>query len=448
MTTHDPAAPPAPSLPRNVRVLGLASLLNDIASEMIFPLLPGFLLTLTAGNKFALGMIEGLADSVASLLKLWSGGWSDRAGRRKGFVVFGYSLAALVRPWIGAVGSIWQLAAIRVGDRIGKGIRTSPRDAMIADSCAQSLRGRAFGFHRAMDHLGAAIGPLLATAFLWFWPDQIRTLFLLSLIPGLMVVGLVIFGLKETKPTRSVSEGSPEGDDDSATPNRSVNDGVPDGVSDPDIPTRSVSEGVSDDVSHDTNEPVTPRVHLTLAPFDANFRLFLLALVIFSLGNSSDAFLLLRAEELGVPKVLLPVLWCLFHILKSSGNLWCGAGVDRYGPKPFILLGWFVYAVIYLCFALAVNAWQVWVIFLCYSLFYGLTEPAEKTLVAALAGPERKGLAFGWFNFAIGISTLPASLLFGALYQSFGPLTAFGVGAALALVASVLVSLVRMPADA
>ena len=431
MTTHDPPTPPAPSLPRNVRVLGLASLLNDIASEMIFPLLPGFLLTLTAGNKFALGMIEGLADSVASLLKLWSGGWSDRAGRRKGFVVFGYSLAALIRPWIGAVGSIWQLAVIRVGDRIGKGIRTSPRDAMIADSCEQSLRGRAFGFHRAMDHLGAAIGPLLATAFLWFWPDQIRTLFLLSLFPGLLVVGLVVFGLKEAKPTRSVSEGASEGADDSGIPTRSVSEGEPDAA--------------ANGVSRDTNEPVTPRVHLTLAPFDANFRLFLLALVIFSLGNSSDAFLLLRAEELGVPKVLLPVLWCLFHILKSSGNLWCGAGVDRYGPKPFILLGWLVYAVIYLGFALAVNAWQVWVIFLCYSLFYGLTEPAEKTLVAALAGPERKGLAFGWFNFAIGVTTLPASLLFGALYQAFGPLTAFGVGAALALVASVLVSLVRMP---
>lgn len=431
MTTHDPAASPAPSLPRNVRVLGLASLLNDVASEMIFPLLPGFLLTLTAGNKFALGMIEGLADSVASLLKLWSGGWSDRAGRRKGFVVFGYSLAALIRPWIGMVGSMWQLAVIRVGDRIGKGIRTSPRDAMIADSTEQSQRGRAFGFHRAMDHLGAAIGPLLATAFLWFWPDQIRTLFLLSLFPGLLVVALVIFGLKEVKETRSVSEGEP------------------DGGSDPNTPTRSVSEGVRDAAaiaaSRDSNQPATPRVHLTLAPFDANFRLFLLALLIFSLGNSSDAFLLLRAEELGVPKVLLPVLWCLFHILKSSGNLWCGAGVDRYGPKPFILLGWLVYAIVYLCFALAVNAWQVWVIFLCYSLFYGLTEPAEKTLVAALAGPERKGLAFGWFNFAIGVSTLPASLLFGALYQGFGPLTAFGVGAALALVASVLVSLVRMP---
>ena len=438
MTTHDPPPTPATTLPRNVRVLGLASLLNDIASEMIFPLLPGFLLTLTAGNKFALGMIEGLADSVASLLKLWSGGWSDRAGRRKGFVVFGYSLAALVRPWIGTVGSMWQLAAIRVGDRIGKGIRSSPRDAMIADSCAPSLRGRAFGFNRAMDHLGAAIGPLLATAFLWFWPEQIRTLFLLSLIPGLMVVGLVLFGLKESKPVRSVEGEEPDKAGDSSPSTGSLHEGE----------SASTGGGVKDGsngVSATVGGHVTSRVHLTLAPFDANFRLFLLALVIFSLGNSSDAFLLLRAEELGVPRYLLPVLWCLFHILKSYGNLWCGAGVDRYGPKPFILLGWFVYAVIYLCFALAVNAWQVWAIFLSYSLFYGLTEPAEKTLVAALAGTERKGLAFGWFNFAIGISTLPASLLFGALYQVFGPLAAFGTGAALALVASVLVGLVRTP---
>lgn len=408
MTVTPEQSPPSSpeTLPHNVRVLGLASLMNDVASEMVFPLLPGFLLTLAGGNKFFLGIIEGLADSVASLLKLWSGGWSDRAGSRKGFVVFGYSLAALIRPWIGSISAVWQLAIIRVGDRIGKGIRTSPRDAMIADSCSPTLRGRAFGFHRAMDHLGAAIGPLLATTFLWFWPDSIRLLFLLTLIPGLMVVALVIFGLKESKPT--------------------VN------------PTGGQSD------ANDFPAPAKPPVVLTLAPFDGNFRLFLLALLIFSLGNSSDAFLLLRVEELGVPKVLLPVLWCLFHILKSTGNFWCGAGVDKFGPKPFILIGWFVYGVIYLLFAVATNAWQAWAIFLGYALFYGLTEPAEKTLVAALA-PERKGLAFGWFNFAIGVSTLPASLLFGGLYQTFGPIVAFGTGATLALVASLLVSLIRLP---
>jgi MFS family permease len=388
-------AAPVKSLPRNVKVLGFASLLNDVASEMIFPLLPGFLVTLLGGNKFLLGVIEGLADSVASLLKLWSGGLSDRAGRRKGFVVYGYSMAALVRPLVGLIVAPWQLAAVRVTDRIGKGIRTAPRDALIADSCVPQQRGRAFGFHRAMDHLGAAIGPLLATTFLWFWPDRIRTLFLITLLPGLAVVALVVFGLKEAPATSSPR----------------------------------------------------PRVHLTLAPFDRNFRLFLFSLVVFSLGNSSDAFLLYRAGELGVPTVLLPTLWCVFHVLKSLANVVFGHAVDRFGPKRFIVLGWFVYSLVYLAFAVATSAWQAWVIFLCYALFYGLTEPAEKTLVAALVGPDRKGLAFGWFNFSIGITTLPASLLFGALYQEFGPLAAFGTGAGLALLASVLVSVVRNPSS-
>jgi sugar phosphate permease len=180
-----PAAPSGQPLPRNVKVLGLASLLNDTASEMIFPLLPGFLLTVLLGNRFYLGVIEGAAGSVASLLKLWSGGRSDQAGRRKGFVLFGYSLAAVTRPLIGVIVAPWQLFVVRVGDRIGKGVRTSPRDALIADSTDPSIRGRAFGFHRAMDHLGAALGPLLAAGLLWLWPGELRTLFLLTVLPGL-----------------------------------------------------------------------------------------------------------------------------------------------------------------------------------------------------------------------------------------------------------------------
>lgn len=175
-TSSPPAAPSGQPLPRNVKVLGLASLLNDTASEMIFPLLPGFLLTVLGGNRFYLGVIEGAADSVASLLKLWSGGRSDQAERRKGFVLFGYSLAAVTRPLIGVIVAPWQLFVVRVGDRIGKGVRTSPRDALIADSTDPSIRGRAFDFHRAMDHLGAALGPLLAAGFLWLWPEHLRTL--------------------------------------------------------------------------------------------------------------------------------------------------------------------------------------------------------------------------------------------------------------------------------
>jgi MFS family permease len=385
------ASAPRHSLPRNVKVLGGASLLSDIASEMIFPLLPSFLLTVLLGNRFYLGVIEGAADSVASLLKLWSGGRSDQVGRRKGFVLFGYSLAAVTRPLIGVVVAPWQLLVLRVGDRIGKGVRTSPRDALIADSTDPSIRGRAFGFHRAMDHLGAAIGPLLAAGFLLLWPGHLRALFLVTLLPGLCVVVLLVFGLRETPAT----------------------------------------------------QPPLERLHLTLQPFDRNFRLYLLALVVFTLGNSSDAFLLVRAEQLGVPTALLPLLWCAFHVVKSSSNLLLGRAVDRFGPRPFLFLGWVVYAGVYLAFALATTAWQAWAFFLAYALFYGLTEPAEKTLVAELVGGARKGLAFGWYNFAIGIAILPASLIFGALYQVYGALLAFGWGAALALVAVALLAGVK-----
>ena len=383
--------PPAPPLPRNVKVLGLVSLLNDTASEMIFPLLPNFLLAVLGGNRFYLGLIEGTADSVASILKLWSGGRSDRAGRRKGFVVFGYSLATVTRPLIGVIVAPWQLLLIRLGDRLGKGVRSAPRDALIADSADPSIRGRAFGFHRAMDHLGAAIGPLLAAGFLWLWPDEIRTLFLLTIVPGLMVLALVVFVLREPPPVAPAKE-SPS---------------------------------------------------LTLRPFDRNFRRYLLALLVFTLGNSSDAFLLVRAAELGVPTVALPLLWCAFHVVKSVSNLLLGRAADRFGPRRFILLGWLVYSAVYVGFGLASEAWEAWGLFLVYALFFGLTEPAEKALVAELAGAERKGLAYGWYNFAIGIATLPASLLFGALYHFFGPLAAFGCGAGLALVAAALLARVE-----
>jgi MFS family permease len=386
-----PAAPSRPPLPRNVKVLGLASLLNDTASEMIYPLLPHFLLTVLRGNRLYLGVIEGAADAVASFMKLWSGGRSDRAGRRKGFIVLGYCVPALARPLIGVIVAPWQLFAIRVVDRLGKGLRTAPRDALIADSTDPSARGRAFGFHRGMDNVGAAVGPLLAAGFLGLWPDHLRTLFLVTLLPGLLVVVLLALGLRETPATN----------------------------------------------------PPRQRLRLTLQPFDRPFRLYLLALVVFTLGNASDAFLLVRAGELGVPTVLLPLLWCACHVAKSSGNLLLGGAVDRFGPRPFLFLGWLVFAGVYLAFALATAAWQVWAFFLAYGLVIGLIEPAEKTLVANLAGGERRGLAYGWYNAAIGMATLPSSLVFGALYQVFGALAAFGWGAALALVAVVLLGGVK-----
>ena len=384
---------PPQRLPRNVKLLGAASLLNDVASEMIYPLMPQFLMAVLGGNRFHLGIIEGFAESFSSLLKLASGVWSDRMGRRKGFVVFGYALAAVARPLIGLVTAPWHLFVARTADRIGKGLRTAPRDALIADSTEPSVRGRAFGFHRAMDHLGAAVGPILASLFLLAWPGQLRLLFLLTLLPGMIVVALLVFGLREAP----------------------------------------------------VENPPQERLRLTLAPFDRNFRLYLLALAVFTLGNSSDAFLLVRAGELGVPTALLPLLWCVFHLVKSGGNLLSGRVVDKIGPRPLILVGWVIYAAIYLAFALIDAAYQVWAVFLAYGLFFALTEPAEKTLVTALVGVERKGLAFGWFNFVIGIVALPSSLIFGWLYEQYGPLIAFGWGAGLAVVAAIL--LLGVPAN-
>ncbi len=381
-------------LPANVRVLGGTSLLNDIASEMAYPLLPAFFLDVLHGSHAGLGWIEGVADSVSSLLKLFAGGWSDRAGQRKGIVVFGYGMSALVRPLVSLLTAPWQLFLIRLTDRLGKGLRTSPRDALIADSTNPAIHGWAFGFHRAMDHLGAALGPLIATAFLWWRPNDWRTLFGLTLIPGLCVVALLLAGLREPR----------------AAPR--------------------------------TREPL----RLSLKPFGPGFRLYLLALFLFTLGNSSDLFLLDRAEKLGVPVWLLPGLWCAFHVLKSAGNLLAGRAVDCFGPRPLILLGWFLYAGVYLAFALASAAWQAWVFFLLYAAYYALTEAAEKKYTVQLAGAERRGLAFGWYNLAVGIGALPASVLFGTLADTFGPLVAFGSGAALALAAALLLLGVRKDA--
>ncbi len=379
-------------LPPNVKVLGWVSFLNDVASEMIVPLLPKFLMTILGGSVFFLGIIEGTADSVSSIVKLWSGGWSDRIGSRKGLVLFGYALAAVTRPLIGIITAPWQLLPIRLADRIGKGTRNSPRDALIADSVVPEIRGRAFGFNRAMDHLGAAVGPILAAVFLFFFPNQYSTLFLLTVIPGLSVVLLLALGLRET--------------------------------------TRQTA--------------IVPTTAWTLTPFGTGFRRYLMALVVFTLGNSSDAFLLVRASDLGVPTAMLPILWFAFHVLKSGGNMIAGRVVDRVGSRPMILGGWLLYAGIYLGFALASTQWHIWLLFSGYAMFYAITEPAEKTLVANLVGANNRGLAYGWFNAAVGIGTLPASLLFGWLYQTFGALVAFGAGAAFAFLAGVMLLSVRM----
>lgn len=382
-------------LPRNVKVLGWTSFLNDMASEMIFPLLPDFFLHQLGGSKALLGFLDGLAESVASVLKLYSGSWSDWVGGRKRLILIGYSLAAVARPLLAIVTAPWQVLLVRVGDRIGKGIRTSPRDAIIADSTPAEQRGWAYGFHRGMDHAGAATAPLLAMLFLWFFPDQLRWLFAITLLPGILVLTCLKFGLREVRATT----------------------------------------------------PSSGRPQLSLKPFDRNFRFYLLTLLVFTLGNSSDLFLLVRAGELGIPQLWLPALWFVFHVAKSAGVMVFGRGADRWGAKRSILVGWLVFALSYLGFAFATRAWHIWTLFLVYALFAALTEPAERKIVADLAGPEHKGLAFGWFHFTLGVGTLPASALFGWFYDNFGALAAFGWGASLALLATGMMLLVKLPAD-
>ena len=394
-----PEPPPSSAgrLPRNVWLLGWTSLLNDTASEMAAPLLPYFLIVALKGSAADLGLIEGCADSAASILKLFSGGWSDRAGRRKGFVIFGYSLPALIRPLLCWAAAPWHVLAIRLGDRMGKGVRTAPRDALIADSTDARMRGRAFGLHRAMDHLGAALGPLAAAAFLWAYPErsaeQLRTLFFFALIPGVLVVLLTIVGLKEEAPRAQA--GKP--------------------------------------------------LDFGLRHYSRDFRLYLAALLVFTLGNSSDLFLLERARGLGIAEPLLPILWFVFHLAKSAGNILGGHTVDRIGAKPLLVVGWLWYAAIYFGFALASSQWHIWALFVLYAVYYALTEPSEKTLVVQLAGSQRTGLAYGWYNLLMGIAALPASYVFGLMYVRAGPLAAFGLGATLAAAAVALLALVRIP---
>jgi MFS family permease len=385
-------------LTRNVVVLGFVSLLNDGASEMIYPLLPVFLTAVLGAGPAALGIIEGVAESTASLLKLYSGYLSDRVKRRKGWIVAGYTISNIIRPLIALATSWPQVLALRFSDRVGKGLRTSPRDAIIADSTPVESRGMAYGFHRAMDHGGAIIGPLLATGLLLVLHDtpqeNLKTLFLLSFIPGLLAVLLLFAGLKERP-----------------------------------------ADGARQPLSNGLN------VRAACEEMSAGFRKYLVIILVFTLGNSTDAFLLLRAQQLGVPIALLPTIWVALHVVKMGFSVPGGVLSDRIGRKKVITTGWTVYALVYGGFAFASSQWHVWALFMVYGIYFGLTEGVEKALVADFAPSHLRGSAFGAYHLIVGIGALPASLLFGLVWQHYGPAAAFGMGAGLALLASVMLSM-------
>ncbi len=371
-------------LPATVIALGFTSFFTDVASEAVFPLLPGFLALLGAGPTF-LGLIEGVADAVSAFLKYQSGRWADRGGK-KGFVLGGYAVATLVRPLLAVASAPWHVLSIRVIDRMGKGLRSAPRDALIAGAVPATESGRAFGFHQAMDHAGAVVGPLLATLLLWLGVE-VRTVFALTLIPGALAVAS-IFVVKE-----------PEADVVAPSPG-----------------SRAVQDAT----------PLPPRL-----------KQLLVIIGFFALANSSDAFLLLRASELGVATPLLPMAWLLLNLSKMYWSSRGGDWSDRAARHRFILAGWAVYAVSYALFAVATAQWHVWALLPFYGAFAGLTEPVEKALVKELTPKAQHGRAFGAYHAMLGALAIPSGLLTGLLWQRFGAPLALGVGAGVAVVASV-----------
>ena len=374
-------------LPANVVAIGLVSLLNDASSEIIYPLLPIFLATTLGASAGAIGIIEGLAESISSLLKLFAGHLSDRLQRRKFLVVGGYALAAVMRPLLAFAGNWHQVLAIRLADRVGKGIRTAPRDAMIADSVRLEQRGLAFGFHRAMDHLGAVIGPIVGYVLVLLFAGNFTRIFLIAAIPAFIAVLVAIFVMKE----------SPKADLDGLKPPK-----------------------------------------LSIRGFDSNFKRFLLILALFTLSNSSDSFLILRARDSGVSLGLIPLLWAAHHASKVLSSLYGGDLSDRLGRKRLIVSGWVLYAAVYAGFGFVTNPYSVWALFLIYGIYFGLVEGAEKALVADLVRPEQRGTAYGLYNLAFGITVFPASLLMGMIWDWKGPTTAFLVSAVMGATAAIL----------
>lgn len=388
-------------IPRGVWLLGLASLFTDAATEMAYPLLPLFLSQVLGAGALSLGIIEGVAEAVNSVLKVLSGHVSDRVSRLRPLIIGGYTVSSASRPFIALATSWPQVLLVRALDRTGKGIRGAPRDALLARFATSADRGRIFGFHRAMDHAGAIVGPLVATAILFLAPGEYRLVFALTIVPGAIAVALLFL-----------------------VPEHGARGAQGETPSPPPVPQ--------------------PPMARQQRPLPRNLVTFLGILIVFSLGNSADAFLLLRASEALGGGTYVPVLWAGIHVVKASLSTWGGILSDRLGRKPVVVAGWILYAVVYVGFAVSESALAIVGWFLAYGAYFALTEGAEKALIADLAPASAHGRAFGYYNAALGIGTLAASVGFGFLYERFGPATAFGTGAALAAAAAALLARLRL----
>ena len=378
--------PSAARLPRTVVVVGLASLFNDMASEIVVPLIPILLATALGAGPVALGLVEGVADAVASVLKLWSGRFSDGlGGRRKGLTVGGYALSNLARPLLAVAGSWPVVLALRGVDRVGKGLRSAPRDALVTDATPPEIRGHAFGFHRALDNAGAVAGSLIAAAVLAWSGVSVTQMILLSAIPGAIAVLVLAAGIREAP--------RPPGP-----------------------------------------RPPLPRLAWSLLP--SGMRRYLGVMALFTLARASETFILLRGYELGVGTVELLLLWAGLSCAKAATGVWGGKVSDRLGRGQVALVGWGGFALSFLLFGQADSHVLLWAVAVPYGLVTGFAEGAERAIVGDLAGPQERGTAFGWYHLVAGVAAIPSGLMFGLLWHYHGAPAAFTTAAGVAALAA------------
>ena len=399
---EDKEKPSIKNLPRNIWAVSLTSFFMDISSEMVINIIPLFLSNVLGVKTNIIGLIEGIAESTASILKIFSGWLSDKLHSRKWLAVTGYAISALAKPFFYFASTWGWVAGVRWADRVGKGIRTAPRDALVADSISEEQRGLAFGFHRAADTAGAMIGLLIALGIVWAAQSQDRLLsqgtfrlvVLVSLLPALLAVLSMTIGVKDIQ-----------------------------------------------------SDKTSPAPKFALKALGKRFLVFMAIVGIFDLGNSSDAFLVLRAQERGISVLGILGLLATFNLVYTAVSTPAGSLSDRLGRKRVIVGGWLVYALVYLGFGLASTGWHIWILYIVYGLYYGLAYGTAKALVADLVPEPLRGTAYGTYNAILGIIDFPASLIAGILWQGigtwqgFGPSAPFLFGAALALTASVLMML-------
>ncbi len=380
---------------KNIFWMGVTSFFTDVASEMIIPVLPIFLSTVLGVNKAFIGLIEGVAEATASILKVFSGWLSDKLDKRKDIVVLGYTLSSLAKPLFSIATSGWHVLFIRFLDRTGKGLRTSPRDALIAESCSGQELGRSFGFHRAMDSAGAMVGPLLIFVLLPLLHNNFRMVFLLSCIPAAIAVFVLVTFVRDINSSPECKE------------------------------------------KRNENKKIDLKLLL-----NRKFILITLVFSVFTLGNSSDAFLLLRAQELAVPIVFIPLLWFVLNFVYSFTSTPAGIFSDARGRKRVIFAGFLIYSSVYFGFANAHSGWQMWGLFAVYGAYYGLTEGVSKALIADVIPANIRGTAYGVFYTSVGFMSFFASVTMGVVWEAYGAGTAFSLGAFLSLIAAAMLFLV------